>query len=142
MTDPQSEITALRAIVAELEEAKKRTITHYVNLLSSTCTQTPACARDLSLEAFIAAGGGACSVCLTRRVAELESELAETLEDAVRQGAHRQGDGTYHSNGISTWRDMMERLAELGRFEITWVACGKIVSGRFLPRKESNGATQ
>lgn len=75
---------------------------------------------------------------LKGRVAELESELAETLEDAVRQGAYRQGDGTYHCNGISTWLDMMNRLVELGRFEITWDSGGKIVSGRFLPREESD----
>lgn len=76
---------------------------------------------------------------LKGRVAELEAELAETLEDAVRQGAYCDKDGTYHSNGISTWLDMMNRLVELGRFEITWDSGEKDVEGRFLPRKESNG---
>ena len=78
---------------------------------------------------------------LKGRVAELEAELSETLEDAVRQGAARNGD-IYGSCGISAWCDMMGRLVELGRFEITENFGGNIIEGRFLPRKESNGATQ
>lgn len=60
----------------------------------------------------------------------------------MRQGAYCDKDGVYHSNGISTWCSMMDRLVELGRFEITFDSGGKILEGWFLPRKESNGATQ
>ena len=73
---------------------------------------------------------------LRARVAELESELADTLEDAVRQGAYRDGD-IYSGNGSATWEAMMNRLVELGRFEIV-CSSGPYVSGRFLPREESN----
>lgn len=78
---------------------------------------------------------------LRARVAELESELADTLEDAVRQGAYRDQDGVYHSNAISTWCHMMDRLVELGRFEITFDSGGKIIEGRFLPREEAHAHT-
>lgn len=77
---------------------------------------------------------------LRRRIAELEAELAETLEDAVRQGASSYGD-TFCADGSPTWESMMGRLVELGRFEITYDV-GAHVEGRFLPRKESNGPTQ
>jgi len=79
---------------------------------------------------------------LKGRVAELEAEVADTLEDAVRQGAYRDKDGVYHSNANSTWVYMMDRLVELGRFEITRDTGTKIIEGRFLPKKESNGPTQ
>lgn len=142
MTDPQAEIAALRARVAELEADKNRILDRCVGLLGSRCKQNPLCGARLSFDEFVSAGAGSCGVCLTRRVAELEAELADTLEDAVRQGAYRDKDGTYHSNANSTWVYMMDRLVELGRFEITRDTGTKIIEGRFLPRKESNGPTQ
>lgn len=73
---------------------------------------------------------------LRDKVKALEEELADTLEDAVRQVAHLGKGGVYHSNGDSLSAHMMGRLRELGRFEITFDNGGHIVSGRFFLRVE------
>lgn len=55
---------------------------------------------------------------LLKQTAELEGDLAEYLDDAFRQIAHREEDGWWDTMALSTATGLGDRLCEMGLWEV------------------------